>query len=78
MQFTSFEFAVFFPVVLLVFYILPKKLRTIWLLAASYYFYMAWDVRYLLLIVITLLVLILVCGVYGEGYDASEFIYFQF
>lgn len=30
------------------------------------------------LIVLTLFVMILVFGVYGEGYNASEFIYFQF
>ena len=29
-------------------------------------------------IVAVLLVMILVFGVYGEGYDASQFIYFQF
>jgi len=30
------------------------------------------------LIVVVLFVTILVCGVYGEGYDGSQFIYFQF
>lgn len=50
MQFTTFEFAVFFPVVVLCFYMLPKKARTIWLLLASYYFYMGWNPKYALLI----------------------------
>ncbi len=50
MQFTSFEFIVFFPVVVLVFYIMPKKFRQLWLLIASYYFYMGWNVKYAFLI----------------------------
>lgn len=50
MQFTTFEFAVFFPVVVLCFYIMPKKVRPLWLLLASYYFYMGWNPKYALLI----------------------------
>ena len=50
MQFTSFEFLVFFPVVVLLFYVMPKKLRQPWLLLASYYFYMGWNAKYALLI----------------------------
>lgn len=50
MQFTTFEFAVFFPVVVLCFYIVPKKARSFWLLLASYYFYMGWNPKYALLI----------------------------
>lgn len=50
MQFTTFEFAVFLPAVVLSFYIMPKKVRTFWLLLASYYFYMSWNPKYALLI----------------------------
>lgn len=50
MQFTTFEFAVFFPVVVLCFYMMPKKVRALWLLLASYYFYMGWNPKYALLI----------------------------
>lgn len=50
MQFTSFEFAVFFPLVVLCFYMIPKKARPFWLLLASYYFYMGWNPKYALLI----------------------------
>lgn len=56
MQFTSFAFAVFFPAVVLLFYILPKKLRQPWLLLASYFFYMGWNVQYVVLILISTLV----------------------
>ena len=39
MVFTSFNFLVFFPTVLVVYFLLPQKFRWIFLLAASYYFY---------------------------------------
>ena len=50
MLFNSIDFLVFFPVVVSVFFIIPKKLRYIWLLVASYYFYMSWQPKYALLI----------------------------
>lgn len=49
MQFNSIHFLVFFPIVLLVYFIIPKKLRYIWLLIASYYFYMSWNPAYAIL-----------------------------
>ena len=50
MLFNSIEFLIFFPIVVLVFLIIPKKLRTVWLLIASYYFYMSWNPKYAVLI----------------------------
>jgi len=50
MQFTSFEFLIFFPVVVLLYYIMPRRLRQFWLLLASYYFYMSWNAKYGILI----------------------------
>ena len=50
MQFTSFDFLVFFPAVVLLFYGMPRRLRQLWLLLASYYFYMGWNAKYALLI----------------------------
>lgn len=50
MQFNSVDFLCFFPVVLAVYFIIPKKLRTIWLLITSYYFYMSWNAKYAVLI----------------------------
>lgn len=50
MLFNSFHFLVFFPVVVMIYFIFPKKVRWIWLLLASYYFYMSWNVKYALLI----------------------------
>lgn len=50
MNFNSVEFLIFFPIVLLFYYLLPKKVRWVWLLISSYYFYMSWNVKYSLII----------------------------
>ncbi len=50
MVFNSYVFLLFFPIVVVAYYILPKKARSYWLLAASYYFYMSWNAKYALLI----------------------------
>ena len=46
MQFNSIDFMLFFPIVLLVYFVIPKKIRMYWLLLASYYFYMCWNAKY--------------------------------
>ena len=56
MLFNSIDFLVFFPLVVLGFGLVPKKLRYIWLLIASYYFYMSWNPRYALLIAASTLI----------------------
>lgn len=50
MLFNSLHFLIFFPIVVLFYFIIPKKLRTLWILLTSYYFYMGWNPRYALLI----------------------------
>lgn len=50
MLFNSTQFLIFFPIVVILYYIVPKKARYLWLLAASYYFYMCWNAKYALLI----------------------------
>lgn len=50
MLFNSIDFLIFFPIVVLVYFILPNKIKYLWLLAASYYFYMCWNAKYALLI----------------------------
>ncbi len=73
MQFTSFDFLVFFPVVVLLFYVIPRRFRQLWLLLASYYFYMGWNAKYALLIlastVITYLCALLIdrAGMQSDG-----------
>ena len=50
MLFNSGEFLVFFPIVVLGYFIFPHKIKNIWLLVASYYFYMCWNAKYALLL----------------------------
>ena len=50
MLFNSFSFLVFFPIVVGLYFIIPKKYRQFWLLIASYYFYMNWNAVYAILI----------------------------
>jgi alginate O-acetyltransferase complex protein AlgI len=51
--FNSYEFVVFFAVVLLLYWSLPARLRIYLLLAASYTFYSTWDYRFLSLILLS-------------------------
>ncbi len=71
MQFTSFEFAVFFPLVVLCFYVMPKKARPFWLLLASYYFYMGWNPKYAVLI-LTSTVITYICARVMERFDKEK------
>ncbi|MBQ7933035.1 MAG: MBOAT family protein [Clostridia bacterium] len=56
MNFNSIEFLIFYPIVLLLNYIVPLKYRWIALLAFSYYFYMSWNPSLIFLILFTTLV----------------------
>lgn len=56
MLFNSLDFLIFFPIVVLLYFIIPKKIRYIWLLVASYYFYMCWNAEYALLIGVSTLI----------------------
>lgn len=50
MLFNSLHFLLFFPLVCVVYYLLPHRFRWVFLLSASYYFYMNWQPVYALLI----------------------------
>ncbi|MCF0187189.1 MAG: MBOAT family protein [Bacteroidaceae bacterium] len=50
MLFNSLSFAIFLPIVFLVYWALPHRLRWVLLLIASYYFYMSWNAKYVVLI----------------------------
>lgn len=50
MLFNTVEYLIFLPVVVMIYYALPKRVRYLWLLAASYYFYMQWNTLYSLLL----------------------------
>lgn len=53
MLFNSLAFAVFLPVVFFLYWALPQKYRYIVLFISSYYFYMSWNVKYVVLILFT-------------------------
>jgi alginate O-acetyltransferase complex protein AlgI len=50
MLFNSLEFAIFFPIVVSLYFLLPHRYRWVLLLAASYYFYMSWKPEYIILL----------------------------
>jgi len=56
MLFNSIDFIIFFPIVVLLYFVIPKKMRYLWLLAASYYFYMGWNAKYALLLAFSTLI----------------------
>lgn len=56
MLFNSYQFLVFFPIVVLLYFVVPKRVQHIWLLAASYYFYMCWEAKYIVLLLFVTIV----------------------
>ncbi|MBR3601450.1 MAG: MBOAT family protein [Lachnospiraceae bacterium] len=46
MVFNSVDFLLFFPAVCFLYYVLPIKVRYLWLLAASYYFCVCWGIKF--------------------------------
>lgn len=75
MLFNSTEFLIFFPVVLLLYFILPARTRYIWLLVSSYYFYMCWNPLYSILIALSTVITYLCGRIVGgikEREDISE------
>ena len=50
MLFNSLSYLIFFPAITLAYYAIPNlRLRNLLLLAGSYYFYMCWDPRFIVL-----------------------------
>lgn len=56
MLFNSFQFILFFPIVVAGYFALNPKYRWILLLLASYYFYMCWNYKYIVLILFSTVV----------------------
>ncbi len=56
MLFNSLQFIFFFPIVVALYFALSHKYRWIMLLLASYYFYMCWNYKYVVLILFTTVV----------------------
>ncbi len=65
MLFNSFSYLVFFPLIVLLYYVVPSKFRWVLLLISSYFFYMCWSPILILLILFSSLV----------NFSLSKFIY---
>ncbi len=71
MLFNSFHFLLFFPIVCALYFLMPKReWRNMFLLIASYYFYMNWEPIYALLIMGSTMITFL-CGKY-VGKETNE------
>lgn len=46
MSFNSLQFAIFLPIVFILYWLMPTKYKWVFLLTASYYFYMCLDIKY--------------------------------
>lgn len=56
MLFNSWQFLIFFPLVVAAYFLLPGRFRWMLLLGASYYFYMCWKPEYALLLILSTVV----------------------
>lgn len=56
MLFDSIQFMIFFPIVFIIYFAIPKKIRYIWLLISSYYFYLCWNPQYSIILLATTLI----------------------
>lgn len=56
MLFNSINFIAFFPIVVFIYFIIPKKIKYLWLLVTSYFFYMCWNAKYVLLLLFSTVV----------------------
>lgn len=76
MLFNSIEFLLFFPIVVGIYFVIPQKLKQLWLLLASYYFYMCWNAKYAILILLSTAITyasgLLMEGIKQKKYDAQK------
>ncbi len=56
MSFNSISFLIFFPFVTLCYFLIPHKIRWIWLLISSYYFYASWNPKFAILMAVTTII----------------------
>lgn len=76
MLFNSIDFMLFFPIAVLGYYIIPRKIRYIWLLICSYYFYMSWNPKYALLILTSTVITYIGSRVIGSTrFDNKPIVY---
>lgn len=62
MLFNSIGFLIYFVVVIIGYFLIPKNKVWIWLLGASYYFYIQWNAKYAILMFLSTLITY-ICGI---------------
>lgn len=72
MLFNSLHFALFFPLVVTAYFLMPFKYRWAFLLGASYYFYMCWKPEYVLLLLFSTLIDYYAALQIGKSADAKR------
>ncbi|MCF8369839.1 MAG: MBOAT family protein [Bacteroidales bacterium] len=76
MLFNSLEFIIFFPIVVAAYFALNPRYRWILLLFASYYFYMCWNYKYIVLIIFSTIIDYLAArGMYYSNTKVTKRIY---
>ena len=71
MLYNTISFIFFFIIVLLGYWVLPNKVRYIWLLLVSYYFYCVWDAKFTILLFASTIITY-VCGLSIERVQRRE------
>ena len=71
MLFNSWQFGVFLPTVFGLYWSVPQRFRVWLILAASYWFYMSWNVKYVVLILFTTIISYM-AGIFLERYRDSK------
>lgn len=75
MSFNSIQFFIFFPIVTIIYFLIPSKIKYLWLLIASYYFYISWNPRYAFLIGFSTIITYLsglIMGHFNDIYDKNK------
>lgn len=72
MLFNSLAFMLFLPIVFIHYWILPHRFRWTLLLVSSYYFYMSWNPKYVVLILFTTIVSF-TAGIMMEKHQNSKY-----
>ena len=67
MLFNSINYLFFLPIVVMLYFLLPQKMRNLWLLIVSYFFYMNWNAKYALLLAASTAITF-VCSLFVEHF----------
>ena len=71
MLFNSWQFGVFLPIVFGLYWSVPQRFRWALILIASYWFYMSWNVKYIVLILFTTIISYM-AGIFLERYRENS------